>query len=468
MDEYGQQTGSDHMSFGIYNSNAFRNASGVVNISASANVEVRRESDGGLASIFSDRAGTAAITQVAYPGTTGFKANASGYFEFFAAGGTEGYKVRVYSDDLTLDKTVRYQRTGTAGEHDAGVTGAQLMGTTNPAGARTILETYSQAEVVALLAVRIGTMAFVPAFADVSAIAFDCDGAAYSRTTYATLSAKMVKSATATITIASPGVVTWTAHGLQNHMPVKFTTTGALPTGLLVGHTYWVINKATDTFQLSLVPGGTAINTSGTQSGVHTAISAPHGDGDGSTTFNVPDMRDQVPVGYGAATLAETFNSAQVDAGTDNITIKGNHVAWVTGMQIDLQTSGTLPTGLTAGTNYIVRTGNNTIKIATSLANAQNGTVVNITGAGSGDHTITHTRIVRGLGEGGGEDAHAMSLTELLSHQHSMMSSTGYTLGGTDNRTIPGSSVLTSAAGGNAAMNIAQPFKGGRWVVYHT
>lgn len=74
----------------------------------------------------------------------------------------------------------------------------------------------------------------------------------------------------ATVTIASPGVVSKTAHGLSNGQRVKFSTTGALPTGLVAGTGYYVINKAANTLQLSATSGGAAINTSGTQSGVHT------------------------------------------------------------------------------------------------------------------------------------------------------------------------------------------------------
>jgi hypothetical protein len=79
------------------------------------------------------------------------------------------------------------------------------------------------------------------------------------------------RSSTVTITIASPGVVSWTAHGLSNGETVMFETTGALPTGLLPDTLYYVVNKATNTFQLSLTLGGAAINTTGSQSGVHTA-----------------------------------------------------------------------------------------------------------------------------------------------------------------------------------------------------
>ena len=49
------------------------------------------------------------------------------------------------------------------------------------------------------------------------------------------------------------------------------TTTGALPTGLTAGVTYYVLNPSGLTFQLSTSPTGSPIATSGTQSGTHTA-----------------------------------------------------------------------------------------------------------------------------------------------------------------------------------------------------
>lgn len=123
-----------------------------------------------------------------------------------------------------------------------------------------------------------------------------CDGTAVSRTTYSALFAVLHLSATITITIASPGVVTWTSHVLENGDPVVFTTTGALPTGITAGTTYYVVNKAANTFQIAASVGATAINTTGTQSGTHTGIHAPYGRGDTSTTFNVPDFRGRVLV----------------------------------------------------------------------------------------------------------------------------------------------------------------------------
>ena len=81
-------------------------------------------------------------------------------------------------------------------------------------------------------------------------------------------------SATVTITIASPGVITWTNHLLSTGTPVVFTTTGALPTGITAGTTYYVIEVGASTFQIATsfanALAGTAINTSGSQSGTHT------------------------------------------------------------------------------------------------------------------------------------------------------------------------------------------------------
>lgn len=77
-----------------------------------------------------------------------------------------------------------------------------------------------------------------------------------------------------TVTIASPAVVSFVAHGLIAGSIIQFTTTGALPTGLSAGTTYYVIaaGLTTDTFQISTTSGGTAITTTGSQSGVHTLL----------------------------------------------------------------------------------------------------------------------------------------------------------------------------------------------------
>ncbi len=89
------------------------------------------------------------------------------------------------------------------------------------------------------------------------------------------------KPATVTMTIASPGVVTWgvagAGHGLVAGSPFKFSTTGALPTGVTAGTQYYVISTGLTetTFQFAATNGGAAINTTGSQSGVHTGLPGP-------------------------------------------------------------------------------------------------------------------------------------------------------------------------------------------------
>lgn len=88
--------------------------------------------------------------------------------------------------------------------------------------------------------------------------------------------ANAAKSATVTITIATPGVITWTAHGRVVGDQVSFSTTGTLPTGITAGTTYFVSSVVdANTIQISATSGGSSINTTGTQTGVHTGTTIP-------------------------------------------------------------------------------------------------------------------------------------------------------------------------------------------------
>lgn len=90
-------------------------------------------------------------------------------------------------------------------------------------------------------------------------------------------------SATITVTIASPAVVTWTsppfaATGPTSYTcPINFTTSSALPTGLVAGTNYYIDGATVsgNTFQLSdtaahALAGTNHVNTSGSQSGTQT------------------------------------------------------------------------------------------------------------------------------------------------------------------------------------------------------
>jgi phage-related tail fiber protein len=145
------------------------------------------------------------------------------------------------------------------------------------------------------------------------------NGAAVSRTTYAALFAAIYKSSTVTMTIAAPGVVSWSGFTPSPNDAIEFTTTGALPTGFVTATKYYVVGASIVpgvSFQLSATPGGTAITTAGSQSGIHTAHNAPFGIGDGSTTFNVPDLRGEFLRGWDdsrAIDASRSFGSLQLD-----------------------------------------------------------------------------------------------------------------------------------------------------------
>jgi hypothetical protein len=71
-----------------------------------------------------------------------------------------------------------------------------------------------------------------------------------------------------TITIASPGVVTFVT-AIPDNTAIQILTTGALPTGLVPGTVYYVVNASGNTCNLAATAGGAAIVTTGTQSGTH-------------------------------------------------------------------------------------------------------------------------------------------------------------------------------------------------------
>lgn len=101
-------------------------------------------------------------------------------------------------------------------------------------------------------------------------------------TVYSLCCFKGSTGATVTMSIASPCVVTLSAHGVVTGLPVVFTTTGALPTGITAGTTYYAryVNAATfhlyDTEAHAFDTASTTgrINTSGSQSGTHTIWSS--------------------------------------------------------------------------------------------------------------------------------------------------------------------------------------------------
>ena len=211
-----------------------------------------------------------------------------------------------------------------------------------------------------------------------------------------------------------------------------------------------------------LTTDGAAVSrtTYGGLAAKYAALSYPYGAGDGATTFNLPDHRGRMPIATGTGTVVEIAAASAVDAGANTITVTSNLRKWVTGMAVVPTSSGGLPDPLVSGnTYYVIRVGaagtaSTAIKIASSLANAQAETGIDLTTQGTGNHTLTHTYDTRGLAERGGQTDHAMDINELLRHRHVAVQGSGASTGAGGNT----QSGFSDFEGGNKAMNVMNPF----------
>ena len=114
-------------------------------------------------------------------------------------------------------------------------------------------------------------------------------------------------------------------------------------------------------------------------------------------------MRRGQPISIAAWSLSFVFVDGDVTVATDAIAEAGHGMQTGDG-PVRVSTSGVLPTGLLAATDYyVIRVDANSFKLATSRANALAGTAVNITAAaGGGNHTLARALTVsRDLSEDG-------------------------------------------------------------------
>ena len=170
----------------------------------------------------------------------------------------------------------------------------------------------------------------------------------------------------------------------------------------------------------------------------------------------------RVLIGAGTGTVVATFASRASNVITVTGLTNAANNEFQTGQAVLYTAASGAMTGLTHNTTYyLIRTGNLTFSLATSLANAQNGTVITLSSDGTGVQTFTLTLTTRTAGETGGEETHAMSSTELLAHTHTAgMENLN---AGDNGSNIQGRSTnratwTSNSTGGNVAMNNMQPF----------
>lgn len=203
---------------------------------------------------------------------------------------------------------------------------------------------------------------------------------------------------------------------------------------------------------------GTAVSRT-TYSDLYTLIGTTYGVGDGSTTFNLPNVAGRVLLGAGAGTKVLTFASRS----SNTITVTGssnlatNEVQ--TGQAVTYSTSGSVITGLTNSTTYyLIRVAYNQFTLASSRANAAAGTAITLSGDGSGTQTFTITYTTVAVADTGGEQGHTLLTSEIPAHTHTVQftaSGTSYSGGAVAAASTPGESAAT---GGSGEHNNLPPF----------
>ena len=177
----------------------------------------------------------------------------------------------------------------------------------------------------------------------------------------------------------------------------------------------------------------------------------------------LPKALGRALAGYGTGTTVASGVDADVNTTTNTLTVPLNTNTWVTGMPVVLTfTSGSITgdSAITTSTTYwVIRVSSTSISLATTLANAQNLVAIDFVTKSSPVWSITYTFSSRLMGESCGEEAHAMSITELLSHGHNAGSNilNSPSAGGFFRTVDAAGSTLTGLKGGNVAMNIVQP-----------
>lgn len=214
-------------------------------------------------------------------------------------------------------------------------------------------------------------------------------------------------AAAVTVTSATPGVVSLTAHALPVGTPVIIAdTTTTVPTNLVIGTVYYVTNPASGTFQLasSLANAhlGTGLATASTGTAVKITVLSTLdfqviGADDAALTTGIEVLGTSGPIAYRAARRVVSFTvSGYVVAHTAHGLSAGTPVTF------SVSGSGAMPAGLTAGVTYYVILGADADKLvlASTRENALAG-IADVTFSDTGTLPIMLTVADRLLSAGG-------------------------------------------------------------------
>lgn len=185
-----------------------------------------------------------------------------------------------------------------------------------------------------------------------------------------------------------------------------------------------------------------------TYANLFAVIGTTYGVGDGSTTFNLPDLRGRIAAGKD--------NMGGSAAGVLTVTLTGTKASTSSGVITGLSSTSGLAVGMKA-----TGTGIGTNAVITSIDSATQVTLsVNSTATGSGSIVFS---VIDGatLGATGGTHVHQLATGQIPAHTHGY-GYTGNTLrttssGGSETTLITGSALNTQSTGGGQSHPNVQP-----------
>lgn len=130
---------------------------------------------------------------------------------------------------------------------------------------------------------------------------------------------------TGDLTFQSMAVFEAAKHPFTNGATVTLTTSDTLPTGLALATTYYVVNKTSDTFQLSTSSGGAAIGVTSAGLGIHKATSTGSGKraGHAALTFTAQSPNFPGTAGHNIF-VAISYDTSSSAASGITSTMSGN------------------------------------------------------------------------------------------------------------------------------------------------
>ena len=238
---------------------------------------------------------------------------------------------------------------------------------------------------------------------NVTDIAVNVAGARYVQAPTITIPVPTVRTiATAKVTTASDSIEI-TGHNMRTGTELKYQDGGGTALAGLVDNTqYFVIRHTADLIKLasslSNANAGTAIDLTGTGNNAQTlegiqATASSTISGGRLATVTVTAVGSDyqsAPSVTVAAPAEQTFNAqSAVSTANDTITISGHLLQ--TGDQVTYSDKGgtTLANLTDAGAHFVIRVDANTIKLATTAANAADGVAIDLTAGSSENHGLT-------------------------------------------------------------------------------